>query len=130
MPAKNRQALQEKAEGLPVVVRRMEEDSVKYLPHVDLVVSMAGYNTTGEILKFAKKAVVVPRAGPSAEQGMRSQILHQLGLLLAIPPGELTPQSLAEAVLCRLDDPEVVNPSLYLDLDGALHAAQFALDFS
>jgi predicted glycosyltransferase len=127
MPAQKRQELQNKAEGLPVVVRKMEDDSAKYLPHVDLVVSMAGYNTTCEILKFAKKAVVVPRPGPSAEQHMRSQILHDLGLIRVIPPFKLNPQTMAEAIVHRLYEPATMNAPIALDLDGALHAAQFAL---
>jgi predicted glycosyltransferase len=129
MSSQERQALLKKAADLPVVVKHMKSDSVKYLAYVDLVVSMAGYNTICEILKFAKKAVVVPRAGPSAEQGMRSRILRDLGLISTIPPYELTWQTLAEAVLRRLDEFTTIHPSLYLDLAGALHVAQFLLEY-
>ena len=128
MPAKERQALLKKAARLPVVVKRMENDSLKYLREVDLVVSMAGYNTTCEILKFTKKAVVIPRAGPSAEQSIRSNLLHERGLIFSIHPRDLTPPILAEAILARLHEPNGVNMARLIDLNGATHAARFLLD--
>jgi predicted glycosyltransferase len=60
---------------------------------------------------------------------MRSRILRDLGLISTIPPYELTWQTLAEAVLERLYELTTINPSLYLDLAGALHVAQFLLEY-
>lgn len=128
MPYKDQRALVRKAAGLPVIVKHMEDDSVKYLQEVDLVVSMAGYNTTCEILKFAKKAVVIPRAGPSAEQGIRSRILHDRGLIVSIRPRDLRPRLLSEAVLARLYEQNRANTLPLPDLDGATRAARLLLD--
>jgi len=128
MPDKDRKALLRKAERLPVTVKHKKKDIVKYLLRVDLVVSMAGYNTMCEILKFAKKAVVIPRAGPSAEQGMRSRIWHDRGLIFSIPPRDITPQMLAETVVGRLYEQNVVNTRQLPDLNGATCASRLVLD--
>ena len=45
------------------------------------VVTMAGYNSLCEVLAWRKKALVVPRAGPSAEQRIRSQVFSQRSLV-------------------------------------------------
>src|SRR3712207_8465412 len=39
-----------------------------YAASADLVVAMAGYNTTAELLSVGASALLVPRSGPSAEQ--------------------------------------------------------------
>jgi predicted glycosyltransferase len=123
MPAENRKKLEGKADGIPVIVKRFRDDSAKILQLADLVVSMAGYNTTCEILQFASRAVVVPREGPSAEQTMRTKILHDRGLLHAIHPRDLTPKNLAEAILGQLSDTRRVEPQP-VDLNGAAGAAR------
>ena len=128
MPYADRQALLEKASQLPVIVRHMTGDSVSYLKSADLVTCMAGYNTICEVLGYSKKAVVIPRPGPSAEQGMRSQILHDRGLLVSIHPREVTPGLVAEAVLSQLYDQNGGKSAPIPDLNGASHVAQYILD--
>ncbi|OYV72819.1 MAG: hypothetical protein B7Z70_14240 [Acidithiobacillus ferrivorans] len=54
----------------------------------DLVVSMAGYNTTAEILVAKKAAILVPRGAPRMEQRLRATLLSNLGLAWAIQPEE------------------------------------------
>jgi len=68
-------------------------------------VSMAGYNTVSEILRFNKRAILVPRIGPSAEQRMRASIFSQRGLVTAIDPRELSPSCLATAIVDALSKP-------------------------
>ena len=64
----------------------------------DLVVSMAGYNTTAEILVAKKPAILVPRGAPRMEQRLRASLLSNLGLAWAIQPEEDLVARLAELV--------------------------------
>ncbi len=80
MPKDQRERLRDRARNLPIVVSPKGEDSIRYLRRADLVISMAGYNTISEIMHFRKNAIVVPRAGPSAEQTMRTRIMSERGL--------------------------------------------------
>jgi predicted glycosyltransferase len=68
-----------------------------------LIVSMAGYNTSVELLAARKNAIVVPRSAPREEQRLRAAMLSRLGLVryaeadgdLAGRLAELVPQALA-----------------------------------
>jgi len=68
----------------------------------DLVVSMAGYNTTAEILVAKKPAILVPRGAPRMEQRLRATLLSNLGLAWAIQPEEDLVTRLADLVLGAL----------------------------
>lgn len=127
MPPEERNKLRSKAEGSSVIVKRFRDDSAKILQLSDLVVSMAGYNTTCEILQFASKAVVIPREGPSAEQTMRARILHDRGLLYQIHPRDLTPEKLAKGILAQLHGTHPMK-RWEIDLDGAAGAARVLLE--
>lgn len=78
------------------------DDLASYMAAADAVVSMGGYNTVGEILSLQRRAVVVPRTQPVAEQWIRAQRLAELGLLTVIHPDVLTPARLAQAVQAEL----------------------------
>lgn len=126
MPEADRDGLRQKAEGLPVVVKQMENDSLRYIEEADMVVCMAGYNTTCEILRLQQKAILVPRSGPSAEQGMRCEILHERGLIYSLHPRDLTAGRLAEVMMQEL----VVNKRPFLpypSMNGAEEAARYML---
>lgn len=77
-------------------------DLTQTIRKADLVVAMAGYNTTAEILAAGKPAILVPRAAPRMEQRLRARLLSKLGLVWAIQPEQdLVPRlaSLIEAAL-------------------------------
>ena len=105
MPEEQRRSLRDRAKELGVQVRTSVSDSMSHLNAADLVVSMAGYNTVSEILRFRKRAILVPRPGPSAEQRMRASILSQRGLVTAIDPCELSPMHMASAIVDTLSRP-------------------------
>jgi len=54
------------------------------------VVAMGGYNTTCELLSIGKPLLVIPRIRPRQEQWIRARRLHELGLLSAVYPSEVT----------------------------------------
>jgi predicted glycosyltransferase len=85
-----------------------------------LVVCMAGYNTSVELLAARKNAIVVPRSVPREEQRLRASMLARLGLVryaeadgaLAGTLAELVPQALAAPLGQAL-------PGAAVDLRGA-----------
>jgi predicted glycosyltransferase len=98
MPANLRRHLQAQAQGLPVRVRMTVSDSLSYIDAADLVVSMAGYNTTMEILRSSKPAILIPRAGPSAEQRMRASLFAARGWVHMIDAEDLSPERVASDI--------------------------------
>jgi predicted glycosyltransferase len=60
------------------------------------VVAMGGYNTVLELLSFEKRALVVPRVGPRAEQWIRAERLRDLGILDVLHPDAVHPGALSE----------------------------------
>src|SRR5439155_26246619 len=73
--------LEAMAEGLPVEIVPSVSDGLRAIAAADLVVCMAGYNTVSELLSLGKKSLVIPRAGPSAEQRMRAGLFARKALI-------------------------------------------------
>ncbi|MDZ7291896.1 MAG: hypothetical protein ONB44_09720 [candidate division KSB1 bacterium] len=121
------QLLHRKAKGLPVVVARIGQDNIRFLRRADLVISMAGYNTVSEIMRFRKNAIIIPRPGPSAEQTMRTRIMTERGLFSSIHPRDLTAEKFAELVSQRLQNNGGMNETMVPDLNGASQAAKLML---
>jgi predicted glycosyltransferase len=128
MHEKQFQYLRQKADGTTVRVTRIGADSIAIMRRADLVVSMAGYNTVSEIMRFRKNAIIVPRPGPSAEQTMRTKILSERGLFHSIHPNDLTADSLAGLVYERLQNPNGMDERKLPNLDGATKAASVVLN--
>jgi predicted glycosyltransferase len=132
MPDKKRKELKLRAEGLPVRMRTMVRNPLNYVAAADLVVGMAGYNTTIEVLRLGTPALLVPRRGPSSEQRMRAQRFAERGWVSQLDPDELEPGRLAEAVLQALAAELPARNTLPPDLFGLaragehLHAAALA----
>ena len=120
--------LESEAQGLPVQIVSHVEDSLSHIAAADLVVCMAGYNTLSEVLYLKKKALVVPRSGPSAEQRMRTRLFAQRGLIDVLDPSELSPEKLAQRLVEDLnrDDYPVQNGAP--PMDGARQAAAHLLE--
>jgi predicted glycosyltransferase len=118
--------LKQLSRGLRVRVIRTVSDAPSYIAAADLVVAMAGYNTTAEILRSGRPALLVPRAGPSAEQQMRASRFAERGWVHWLPPATLSGSSMADAVEGALASrPEAVNGRP--DLGGARRVAQHLL---
>jgi len=99
-----------------------EADLAKRYAAADVVVSLAGYNTVCELLSFAHRAILVPRAEPVQEQLIRARLLAARGYFDLIEPRDLKPNILIARVLSALKPtPTVVPP---LDLDGLPRVVQ------
>lgn len=105
MAEEQRKTLRDLARDRGVQLRTSIGDSLSHLNAADLVVSMAGYNTMSEILRFRKRAIIVPRQGPSAEQRMRATIFEERGLVTMIDPLELSPARMAAAIIESMNSP-------------------------
>ncbi|WP_020579392.1 glycosyltransferase family protein [Actinopolymorpha alba] len=99
LPEVERLALRRRARDLPVHVITSVPDSLSYLGAADVVVGMAGYNTTSEILSLRKPALLVPRRGPSAEQQMRARLFAERGWVRWVSPDHLDADAVGDAVL-------------------------------
>ena len=117
-------------EDLPIRAVAYVEDSVPYMAAADLVVSMCGYNTVAEILKLRKKALVVPRPGPSAEQRLRATLFAGRGLIDMIDPEHLSPETMAQRLLADLERSDYPVDDHAVRFSGAEQAADRLLELA
>jgi predicted glycosyltransferase len=127
MPAELIADLSQRAAPLPISMMESVNDSLSYISAADLVISMAGYNTSVEILRMKTPAILIPRAGPSAEQRTRARLFCDKRWVGMIDPDELTPEILAQRIAYHLRHPVENNRNNPPNLDGAAAAARLAL---
>lgn len=70
-------------------------DPERLLEGAQRVITMGGYNSVCEVLALDKRALIIPRVGPRAEQLIRAQRLQALGLAEMLHPSQLDPDALA-----------------------------------
>jgi predicted glycosyltransferase len=124
MPPDEQLDLRRRARRLPITVHRSVDDSLEHLAAADLVISMAGYNTTAEILRLGRPCVLVPRKGPSAEQRMRAELFSERGWVRWLHPEDLDPGALAAAVNAALSEVPSPRRPVAPELDGRRRAVQ------
>jgi predicted glycosyltransferase len=96
----------QQAEFMERVARLKQVEAVAFEANMEFlirraaaVIAMGGYNTFCEILSFDKRALIVPRTAPRAEQFIRAARASELGLVSMMLPGEGTdPMEVAEAM--------------------------------
>jgi predicted glycosyltransferase len=128
MPEADRQTLIDQAAGQPVDIETSVVDAAALLKRATAVVTMGGYNSLVEVLQWRKKALVVPRHAPSAEQQLRTRLFAERGLVRMLDPENLTPSRLGEALLELLEDESIPVASNVPPLDGAQRAAGLLLN--
>ncbi len=114
--------------GLPIRIVPYVDDSTSCIAAADLVVCMAGYNTLSEVLYLRKKALVVPRSGPSAEQSTRAGLLAQRGLIDVFNPADVSPEQMAERLVQDLERTDYPHPQGAIAMDGATQAVNRLLE--
>jgi len=80
------------------------------------VVSMAGYNSTCELLQEGRPTVLVPRVRPRTEQLLRARRLAALGWVDVLHPDDLGPEPMGRWLDGAVNAP--VRRGAALDLDG------------
>jgi predicted glycosyltransferase len=127
MPVELIADLERRAGRLPIQMLEAVTDSTSYISAADLVIAMAGYNTSVEILRVKTPAILIPRAGPSAEQRTRAGLFSAKRWVDMIDPDDLTPDNLAECISSHLKHPNGSKPSTLPNLSGAAVAAKHTL---
>jgi len=115
LPAEDFERLRHAA-GDGVWMARFTPDFVSHLAAADLSVSMAGYNTTMNLLAARVPALVWP-FGQNREQRLRAQRLQDMGVLRLLGDAELEPSRLADLMEQMLMRSERPDPGI--DLNGA-----------
>jgi predicted glycosyltransferase len=77
--------LRDGAAGTRIEVKRTVANLSRLVQQADVVVTMAGYNTSCALLSGSPRAVVAPRPGPSQEQRLRSSLLERWGIGDVVP---------------------------------------------
>lgn len=97
-------------------------DFINYLSAADLSVSMAGYNTTMNLLAVNTYGLVYP-FDQNREQRLRSANLEQLGALQILEQEAMAPELLSKQLEHCLTNPSP-PPQHKVDLDGAAESAR------
>jgi predicted glycosyltransferase len=123
MEPDQRERLRTQARELGVRVFTAVEDAVSFINEADLVITMAGYNSLCEVVSLRKKALVVPRLGPRAEQRMRADLFKQKGLIDVLDPREVSPANLADRIMEDLERTDFPTAGSAIDMSGARNTA-------
>ena len=126
MAAAERESLLSRA-AANVHVGNSYDDATQWIRGACAVVTMAGYNSLCEVLRWRKKALVVPRPGPSAEQQMRSSLFSRRNLIRLLAPEALTSHRLAADLIHLLADATVPDARAIPALNGARRTARALL---
>lgn len=105
-----------------ITIIKCTTNLVPSIRRADLVVAMAGYNTSAEIVAMGKPAILVPRAAPRAEQRLRAALLQRLGAAWAIEPSPTLVDDIAYTLpraLEKASQEAHSNRPPLLDLHGA-----------
>ncbi|GAB6036351.1 glycosyltransferase [Fundidesulfovibrio butyratiphilus] len=101
-----------------VHVERFATDFPDWLAAADLSISLAGYNTTMNVLAAATPALVRP-FDQNREQALRARRLESLGALGVLEDKDLGAQALARRMLDALDPAKPGRAPRPVRLDGA-----------
>src|SRR5213594_2231510 len=124
MDPEQREHLRSQARSLGPRVFACVEDTPSFINATDLVITMAGYNSLCEIVGLKRKALVVPRHGPRAEQRMRARLFQDRGLIDVLDPRVVTPRSLAQRIIEDLERTDFPLANTALSMSGARRAAE------
>ncbi|MEM7063977.1 MAG: glycosyltransferase [Cyanobacteria bacterium P01_B01_bin.77] len=94
------------AQSPNLTVQRYTPDLLSYMAKADLSISMAGYNTTLNVLQTGVRAMQLPFTGNGdQEQRLRSTRLEELGIVKVIEPNMLEPILFAREIIKALKHP-------------------------
>lgn len=108
--------------GPQVIIEKFSTDYISYLAAADLSISMAGYNTSMNILATRVRALVWPFS-QNHEQIMRAGRLSAIGALEVIQQQDLSPQRLGHIIDRSLSQKS--SASYNVNLAGADHTASW-----
>jgi predicted glycosyltransferase len=103
------------------------DKAAEWIQKASIIVTMGGYNSLCEVLKWRKKGVVVPRQGPSTEQRTRARLFGERRLVGVLDFEDLTSERLANELESLLSNETVPDLANIPGLDGAERAAEVLL---
>jgi predicted glycosyltransferase len=106
-----------------LTVKRYTPHLIDYMRHADLSISMAGYNTTMNVLVTGVRSMLLPFTGnDDQEQRMRCERLQELGIVSVIEPANLTPEYFAQQIItCLQQTPQ----PMHFDMQGVEKTAKY-----
>jgi predicted glycosyltransferase len=113
------------AENRQIRVGRFAPDFLSFLAAADLSVSMAGYNTSMNIMAAKVPALLCPFA-QNREQRLRAERLARFGGMHILKDADLAPKSLAALMERMIAKQE--RPAPDIDLNGATNTATWLDD--
>ena len=123
MPSEARQRLQQLTRSSRLQVVDFMAEPLRLLSRADRIVSMAGYNSSCEMLSLGIPALLVPRATPRVEQLLRAERLSSLGYADVLHPDQLTSQAISKWLA---QEPTFTNKRRKFDLDGLSRLPELA----
>lgn len=94
------------------------EGLARSMSRYDLVLSMGGYNTLAEVMRLARRSVVIPRVRPRKEQELRARALSERGVLRWVHPDTCDPESLETVIRASLESGPLLPCPNAPPLDG------------
>ena len=98
-----------------VEVQRVLPELRREVAQADCIVAMAGYNTVCDVLSYRRRAVLVPRPGPSLEQSLRADRLEEWGAVGVVRAPDLSGDTLACAIQSALSRNDLQPAPVSLD---------------
>lgn len=132
-PEPQMQTLTRRAAENGVTLRQFVPQLPTLFKSVAALVTMGGYNTIVEAVSKGVPTVCVPRIVPRTEQLIRAEAFERLGLLHAVPPGQLNPKTLRERIAAAIATPRnqlLQRATQQLRFDGAQQAARHLLELA
>jgi predicted glycosyltransferase len=123
MSPPQRARLRARARELHVHMPPRKVDAIPWIRQSAAVVSMAGYNSLCEVLRWGRPTLIVPRRGPSAEQRMRARRFQQRRIAALLDPDDLSGEALARELNQLLTEDGIPDSANIPPLDGASRAA-------
>lgn len=111
-----------------VTLQHYTPNLLAHMHQADLSISMAGYNTTMNVLTSGVRAMVLPFTGnDDQEQTLRAERLEELGIVRVMRPEDLQPAQFARRVVdCLQQKP----PSRSFDFQGVEKTAAYVKDLA
>lgn len=105
-----------------VTLRRYTPQLLAYMNRAELSISLAGYNTTMNILRTGVRPLIFPSPSEyqSGEQSIRAEKLEKLGVVDILRPEDLAPENLAQKIMACLNKKTAFHS---FDLQGAQKAS-------
>jgi predicted glycosyltransferase/CheY-like chemotaxis protein len=122
-------SLRARAENLPVNLQKFVPAPARLFSRAELVISTSGYNSTTEILRYGKRAILIPRVMHRKEQLIRATRMDELGLVRCMHPDDVTPEGLLREIRAALESDhkplEDARQRGLISLDGAEGLSRF-----